>query len=98
MNFTYPLYVASEGRDALDIKVLESSFFMSKATNETMPGNYTLEVEVPPQAKSAEDANLIAEVGRSARFGLLFSLLIPFCFMLFMSVSMDTVWGFYNML
>ena len=32
VNFTHPLYIAPRGEDELDIKVLESSFFMSKAT------------------------------------------------------------------
>jgi len=48
VSFTHPLYVASGGRDGLDIKVLESSFFISKGTNETMLANYTLDVEIPP--------------------------------------------------
>ena len=48
VNFTNALYVASEGRDALDLKVLESSFFISKATNEPMAANYTLDIQVPP--------------------------------------------------
>jgi len=29
---------------------------------------------------------------------MLFTLIVPFCFMVFMSMSMDRVWGLYNML
>ena len=37
-------------------------------------------------------------MGSSASSSMLLTLIIPFCFMLFMSASMDRVWSFYNML
>ena len=37
-------------------------------------------------------------MGNSAKGSMLLTLIVPLCFTLFMSVSMDRVWGLYNML
>ena len=37
-------------------------------------------------------------MGNSASNSMLFTLIVPFCFMVFMSVSMNRVWALYNML
>ena len=98
IEFTHPLYVSSEGHDLLKIIVNENTFFISAEHDKPIKSKFKVEVKVPPQARSEEDANLIENIGAGARLGVIFSLAIPFGFMLFMSVSMDTVWGFYNML
>ena len=53
---------------------------------------------VPPQAKSEEDFIQIQAMGSSASGSMIFTLIVPFCFMLFMSFSMNRVWALYNML
>ena len=61
--------------------------------------NYTIEkIQVPPQVASLEDFQQIVSMGSGASNSMLFTLIVPFCFMLFMSVSMNRVWSIYNML
>ena len=48
--------------------------------------------------KSEEDFNAISEIGNSVQSGMIITLVIPFGFMIFMSVSMNRVWALYNML
>lgn len=45
-----------------------------------------------------EDAGMIMSLGEGVKDSMLFTLVVPFCFMLFMSVSMDRVWSMYLML
>ena len=53
---------------------------------------------MPAQFASEEEFERIDGYGNNAKGSMIFSLIIPFCFMLFMSVSMNRVWGLYNML
>ena len=48
--------------------------------------------------KSQEDFQAIVSLGSGAQNSLLFSLIIPFLFMVFMSASMNRVWALYNLL
>ena len=53
---------------------------------------------MPAQAESEEAFKQMEAMGAGAEEGMLFTLIVPFCFMVFMSVSLDRVWGLYNML
>jgi hypothetical protein len=48
--------------------------------------------------KSQDEYESILSLGKSAMNGMLLTLIIPFCFMIFMSVSMNKVWSLYNLL
>jgi len=61
--------------------------------------NYTLnDFKVPSQASSEAELKAVEQIGEQAEASMIFTLIVPFCFMLFMSCSMDRVWGLYNML
>ena len=52
---------------------------------------------VPSQMKSASEFSSINSIGSSASNSMIFTLVIPFGFMIFMSVSMNRVWSMYLM-
>ena len=54
--------------------------------------------KVPFMASSKEDAQSIDSIGNSAQNSMILTLVIPFVFMCFMSMSMKRVWLLYNML
>ena len=100
MNFTNPLYVSSFGiRDRLSILMVANHMFFSPVDNFMLAPDYLIVgIQVPPQAKSEEDFLSIQAMGSSASGSMIFTLIVPFCFMLFMSFSMNRVWALYNML
>jgi hypothetical protein len=72
---------------------------MAESDNLLLKPNYILRnYSVPSQAKSEAEFRLIANVGSTVENSMILSLLVPFVFMLFMSVSMEKVWSFYLML
>jgi len=65
----------------------------------TIDQNYTLDnYTFPSQAASQADYEMMAKIGGSAESSMIFTLIVPFCFMLFMSMSMGRVWSLYLML
>ena len=60
--------------------------------------NLTRTFEIPSLAKSNEEAQQLLSLGNGVKDQMLLTLVIPFAFMLFMSVSMDRVWSLYLML
>ena len=56
------------------------------------------EKTIPSQAKSEEDFKQIESLGGSASMSMIVTLVIPFGFMLFMSMSMNRVWSLYLMM
>ena len=53
---------------------------------------------VPALAASEEDYKEFLSMGDSASKSMMLTLVVPLCFMVFMSVSMERVWAVYNML
>ena len=53
---------------------------------------------VLPELIDPKDVNKIMNLGEYSENSMLLTLIIPFCFMVFMSVSMDSVWSMYLML
>ena len=60
--------------------------------------NFTATTVLPSMSKDDKEANTLLNVGESTKNSMLLTLIIPFVFMLFMSVSMDRVWSLYLML
>ena len=53
---------------------------------------------IPSQAESEEEYRSLSKMGGQAQNSMIFTLIVPFCFMVFMSVSMNRVWSLYLML
>jgi len=99
LNFTNPLYVSSDQPDYLSIRFLNTSYLLRLNDSVSLASNYTIkDAKVPPQAASAKEIKAVEQLADSAQASMIFTLVVPFCFMLFMSCSMDRVWGLYNML
>mmetsp|Transcript_2427 Transcript_2427/g.3710 ORF Transcript_2427/g.3710 Transcript_2427/m.3710 type:complete len:159 (-) Transcript_2427:1666-2142(-) len=99
LNFSDPLYVSTFGvKDTLEIGFPTPLFFKAKVDEFPLVANYSLLTDVPQQAGSEEDFEEITSMGSSTQSSMLLTLIIPFAFMVFMSVSMNRVWGLYNML
>jgi hypothetical protein len=98
LTFSLPLYVSSfDGKDSVDIEFSNPSMFKAKSNNQTIPENYTISsIELPAQVKSSEDLVKIETIESSAQTSMVFTLIIPFAFMIFMSVAMERVWSLYN--
>jgi hypothetical protein len=62
-----------------------------------VPINFTMSHLVPAMG-NASDMKSVVDATKKAEMLLLISQLVPFAFMLFMSFSMDKVWGLYLML
>ena len=98
-NLTNKLYVSIEEDDIIDLHFLETSLFRSPFDNVTLESGYSLlDIRLPKQSKSDADFKNIQNMGNSAKGSMLLTLIVPLCFTLFMSVSMNRVWGLYNML
>jgi hypothetical protein len=64
-----------------------------------LESNYTiLGIEVPRQMANEDDYQFVSSIGTGASNGMVFTLVLPFAFMVLMSVSMNRVWALYNML
>ena len=53
---------------------------------------------MPSQSASAADYDSLAQLADTAQSTMLLTLIVPILFTMFMSLSMDRVWGLYNML
>ena len=85
--------------DQISIEFLERNLFSAKIDGHLLQEDYKIVgIKVPFQLGSQEEFKSIVSLGNSAFNGLLISLIIPFCFMIFMSVSMNKVWSLYNLL
>ena len=98
LNFTNPLFVSSsEVQDEISVRVKNPYVFQSHLTNVTAKMNYTTTLYLPSMT-SSEDSDTIMSLGEQTKNSMIFTLIIPFGFMVFMSFSMDRVWSMYNML
>ena len=53
---------------------------------------------MPPQAESLEDAEKIESISNTTSSLMIISVVVPFAFMLFMSIGMSQTWQLYLML
>ena len=99
LNFTNPLYVSSDATDNLSINFTNTDYFSREDDNVPIQEGYYLEViDVVPQAESTKAYENIARIVKSATESLTFTFIVPFGFMIFMSIGMNRVWGLYNFL
>lgn len=64
-----------------------------------LQANYTIiGIKVPKQMANEDDYQFVSTIGTGAQSGMVFTLVLPFAFMVLMSVSMNRVWALYNML
>ena len=98
LNFTNPVYVSSSDlQDEIILKVKNPYIFQSLKTNVMVKTNFTTTLYLPAMT-TIEDAATIMSLGENTKNSMLFTLFVPFAFMVFMSVSMDRVWSMYLML
>lgn len=87
------------GKDHLSLKFLEHQLFKSPKDNLTLEANYTVAaIPIPQQFTSEEEKQAVQQVAGAAESSMIFSLVVPLLFMVFMSVSINRVWGMYNSL
>ena len=101
LNFSDPLYVSSfdGGKDSIEIRIVDHLHFLAKSDRTSIAQNYTLKnIKVPSQVLSDEDLQIMQQIASSASKSMIFTLVIPFCFMIFMSISIERVWSLYNTL
>lgn len=100
MAFTHSLYVSNlGGKDKISVKFLQPQLFKALRDNFTIAENYTVsDIIVPIQFTSVEEKEQVEQVTGAAEQSMLFSLIVPLLFMVFMSVSIGRVWSMYNML
>ena len=97
--FTQPLYVSTFGApDKLSITFLQQNLFLAKLDKHPLTVPYSLYTIVPTQMASEADFLQIQGMGSSSQNAMLLTLIIPFCFMVFMSFSMAKVWELYKMM
>ena len=78
--------------------MLENSLFQAQKDGSLLEEEFKIKrIYIPTQAASEDDFKAVQSLGDSASGSMLFTLLVPFGFMLFMSMSMNRVWGMYNM-
>ena len=99
LNFSNPIYVSSGyDNDLIKLTVKNPYIFKSVATNVTINMNYTDSANMPSLAKSEEEAAMIMNIATSTKDSMMLTLVVPFFFMIFMTLSMDRVWSLYLML
>ena len=97
LEFSNILYVSSFGyNDKLSIAFVNETYFCSDIC---LASGYSISrVDIPTQVASLADQASITTVGDLASNSLIYTLVVPFCFMVFMKASMGRVWSFYNLL
>ena len=95
---TNPIYVSSSDiPDVISIQVKNPYIFQSLATNMTVKDNYLKIEDLPPMIESSERKTMM-KMGEYSKNSMFLTLIIPFCFLIFLSASMDSVWSMYLML
>lgn len=100
LNFTNVLYVSSAPeKDTLRVKIVNPAFFKATRDSLLIAEKYKTEgYTLPSLARSEEEFETLESIGSQAESSMLITLIVPFCFMVFMSVSMNRVWSLYLML
>jgi hypothetical protein len=98
LNFTNVLFVSSASQpDKIKIELKMNKFFVARKDEKKME-LLTKSSDMPRLFASKEDAKNIKSLATGAQNSMLITLIIPFCFMIFMSVSMNRVWSLYLMM
>ena len=98
LNITNPVYVSSSDIPCeLSVRVTNRFLFQSIETNVTVKENFTVTSGMPSMLNT-NDADRLMSIGESTKNSMMFTLAIPFIFMVFMSISMNKVWSMYLML
>ena len=98
LNMTNPVYVSqAKTPDELKIRVMLPPVFRSLKTNVMVKMNFTFTFPMPSMLDPSDTDQLLS-LGESSKNSMLLTLVIPFAFMVFMSVSMNRVWSMYLML
>lgn len=93
------MYVSIDRPDFLDINIVNEKLFTSKTDNQTLAEDFRIvDIKVPRLIRSKGDLDSLKRLAASAQNSMILSLVVPIAFSMFMSISMDNVWGLYNML
>jgi hypothetical protein len=97
LSITNALYVSSQfPKDYIFMRVLSSNF-TSLADGQSVPLNSTFSAEMPPMGNKAEMKQIITAT-ETAKKMMIYTTLVPFVFMIFMSFGMEKIWCLYLML
>ena len=97
LSITNALYVSSQfPKDYIFMRVLSSNF-TSLADGQSVPLNSTMSAEMPPMGNKAEMKQIITAT-ETAKKMMIYTTLVPFVFMIFMSFGMEKIWCLYLML
>ena len=98
LNLTNPVYVSSsEVQDEIKVRITNPYIFQSLSNNLTVKENFTTTVYLPSMIDS-KDTDSLMKLGDYTKNSMVLTLIVPFVFMVFMSVSMESVWSLYLML
>ena len=98
INMTNPVAVSSgHMNDEIRIQIKNKYLFQSQTFNHTIRENYVLREDLPSLIET-KDINLMVSIGEYSKNSMLFTLIIPLAFLVFMSASMNSVWSLYLML
>jgi hypothetical protein len=86
-------------KESVDVEILKQEFFIAKSDGALITKGFQVpEYQLPSMVASEADFESIGAATAAALDSLLFTFFVPLGFMLFMSVSMNRVWGLYLML
>ena len=95
LNMSNPVYVSSSDiPDEITLQVNNKYMFQSLETNVTIKEGFKLSHGLPSMIESSDRLKLF-NLGKLSQNSLLLTLVIPFCFLIFVQVSMDSVWTMY---
>ena len=98
LNLTNPVYVSSsEVQDEIKVRITNPYIFQLLSNNLTVKENFTTTVYLPSMIDS-KDTDSLMKLGDYTKNSMVLTLIVPFVFMVFMSVSMESVWSLYLML
>ena len=97
LNFTNTLYVSSNyDLDVLSIVILLPYSFKT-FDDQFLIENYTMTTELPSMGKASE-MKVLVQTAEKAGSAMIYTLLVPLGFSVFMSFGMEKVWCLYLML
>ena len=84
-------------QDEIKVRITNPYIFQSLSNNLTVKENFTTTVYLPSMIDS-KDTDSLMKLGDYTKNSMVLTLIVPFVFMVFMSVSMESVWSLYLML
>jgi len=99
LNFTNPLFVSTgDERDILRITFEQPSLFKSQLDGLTLVPEYTIKGKIPGQMVSEEEFASKQGMVQSAQSTMEYTVIVPLVLQLFVSMSMNLIWGLFNTL